>query len=56
MPTKLTQLRLTDPELADLDKLQKRHKLPSRTAAVRLAIAMAMAATPAKIDTRTPKR
>jgi hypothetical protein len=44
MPITPTQFRLTDSELANLDKLAARYGLASRTAAVRLAITIAMSA------------
>jgi hypothetical protein len=53
MPTKPTHLRLSEQELADLDKLAKRYGLTTRTDAVRIAIKLALAA---KIDSRPPNR
>jgi hypothetical protein len=51
MPITPTQFRLTDSELANLDKLAARYGLTSRTAAVRLAITIAMSA-----EVWTPKQ
>jgi hypothetical protein len=51
MPTKPTHLRLSEQELADLDKLAKRYGLTTRTDAVRIAIKLALAA---KLDNSPP--
>jgi hypothetical protein len=42
MPTTPTQFRLTDADLAELDRLRERYSLSTRTEAVRLAVNLAL--------------